>query len=322
MKYRSRSALLLLPFALGPLAARAADAWPNRPVRLIVPFPPGGSTDAQGRFVGQHLSELWKQAVIADNRPGAGTVLATNTVAKAAPDGYTVGIAVSSHAINPTLRPNLPYDTLKDLLPITEIGIQHIVLVANPSLPANNLQELLDLAKKEPGKLSYASPGSGTAHHLVMELLKSRTGVDIVHVPYRGGAPAQQDVMGGQVPLLMDTYYAAEALIKAGKLKPIALFSATRPASVPHIPVVAETVPDVSATSSVGLIAPAGTPAAIVNKISSDIAEAVRTKAFASKLLLMGLDPVGSTPQQYDQRIRADILKWAPVIKATGATAD
>jgi len=322
VKYRTRSALLLLPFALRPWIARAEESWPGRPVRLIVPFPPGGSTDSQGRLVGQHLSELWGQPVIADNRPGAGTVLATNTVAKAAPDGYTLGIAVSSHAINPTLRPNLPYDTLKDLLPISEIGIQHIILVANPSLPVSNLKELLELARKEPGKLSYASPGSGTAHHLVMELLKAKTGVDIVHVPYRGGAPAQQDVMGGQVPLLMDTYYASESLIKAGKLKPIALFSTKRPSSVPDIPVVAETVPGVVATSSVGLIAPAGTPAAVVHRISTDIAQAVRTKEFAQKLLAMGLDPVGSSPQEYDMRIRSDIAKWAPVIKATGATAD
>ena len=155
-----------------------------------------------------------------------------------------------------------------------------------------------------------------------MELLKAKTGVDIVHVPYRGGAPAQQDVMGGQVPLLMDTYYASESLIKAGKLKPIALFSARRPSSVPDIPVVAETVPGVVATSSVGLIAPAGTPAAVVHRISTDIAQAVRTKEFAQKLLAMGLDPVGSSPQEYDMRIRSDIAKWAPVIKATGATAD
>ena len=322
MKYRTRSALLLLPFALRPWIARAEESWPSRPVRLVVPFPPGGSTDSQGRLVGQHLSGLWNQPVIADNRPGAGTVLATNTVAKAAPDGYTLGIAVSSHAINPTLRPNLPYDTLKDLLPISEIGIQHIILVANPSLPVSNLKELLELARKEPGKLSYASPGSGTAHHLVMELLKAKTGVDIVHVPYRGGAPAQQDVMGGQVPLLMDTYYSSESLIKAGKLKPIALFSTKRPSSVPDIPVVAETVPGVVATSSVGLIAPAGTPAAVVHRISTDIAQAVRTKEFAQKLLTMGLDPVGSSPQEYDMRIRSDIAKWAPVIKATGATAD
>ncbi|MBP6895738.1 MAG: tripartite tricarboxylate transporter substrate binding protein [Pseudacidovorax sp.] len=300
----------------------AQDDWPSRPVRLVIPFPPGGSTDAQGRLLAQKLSEVWGQPVVVDNRPGAGAVLATNVVAKAPPDGYTLGIAVSSHAINPTLRSNLPYDTLKDLQPVSEVGVQHIILDANPSLPAGNLAELLELARRQPGRLSYASPGSGTAHHLVMELLKVKAGVNIVHVPYRGGAPAQQDVMGGQVPLLMDTYYASAGLIKAGKLKPIALFSPSRPASVPDIPVVAETVPGVSAQSSVGVIAPAGTPAAIVQKISADIARAAHTPEFAHKLLEMGLDPVGSSPQEYDQRIRADILKWAPVIQASGAKAD
>ncbi|MDN8614980.1 Bug family tripartite tricarboxylate transporter substrate binding protein [Variovorax ginsengisoli] len=321
MKNRMRLALPLIPLVAASWA-RAQDGWPNRPVRLIVPFPPGGSTDAQGRLLAQKLSDLWGQPVIVDNRPGAGAVLATNVVAKAPPDGYTLGIAVSSHAINPTLRSDLPYDTLKDLQPVSEVGVQHIILDANPSLPVRNLAELLDLARRQPGSLSYASPGSGTAHHLVMELLKAKTGVNIVHVPYRGGAPAQQDVMGGQVPLLMDTYYASAGLIKAGKLKPIALFSPERPASVPDIPVVAETVAGVSGQSSIGVIAPAGTPASIVQKISADIARAARTPEFAQKLLEMGLDPVGSTPHEYDQRIRADILKWAPVIRASGAKAD
>lgn len=321
MKYRMRLALPLIPLVATSLG-RAQDVWPNRAVRLVVPFPPGGSTDAQGRLLAQKLSDMWGQPVIVDNRPGAGAVLATNLVAKAPPDGYTLGIAVSSHAINPTLRSNLPYDTLKDLQPVSEVGVQHIILDANPSLPVRNLADLLELVRRQPGRLSYASPGSGTAHHLVMELLKAKAGVNIVHVPYRGGAPAQQDVMGGQVALLMDTYYASAGLIKAGKLRPIALFSPERPASVPDIPVVAETVPGVSGQSSVGVITSGATPAAVVQKISADIAHAARTPEFAAKLLEMGLDPVGSTPQEYDQRIRADILKWAPVIKASGAKAD
>jgi len=216
----------------------------------------------------------------------------------------------------------LPYDTIHDLQPISEIGVQHIILDANPALPVNNLQELLDYARENPGKLSYASPGSGTALHLIMEQLKAQAGVNIVHVPYRGGAPAQQDVIGGQVPLLMDIYFASEALLKAGSLKPIALFSPTRPASIPNIPLVADTVPGVSALSFVGLVAPAGTPMPIVQKISQDIARATRSPDFAAKLMAMGLDPVGSTPQQFDQTIHSDIAKWAPIIKATGATAD
>jgi tripartite-type tricarboxylate transporter receptor subunit TctC len=321
MRFRSRLALPLLPLVTG-VRGFAQERWPNRPVRLVVPFPPGGSTDAQARLVARYLSDLWKQPVVVDNKPGAGAIVATNFVANAPADGYTLGVVVSSHVINPTLRHNLPYDTLKDLQPVTEIGVQHIILDANPALPVKNLAELLDLARKHPGRLSYASPGTGTAHHLVMELLKAKTGVHITHVPYKGGAPAQQDVMGGQVPLLMDTYYASEALLKAGKLKPIALFSPTRPASVPDIPVVAETVPGVSALSFVGLVAPAGTAMPTVNRISADIAQAVRTKQFAGRLMEMGLDPIGSSPQEFDQRIRADILKWAPVIKATGASAD
>jgi tripartite-type tricarboxylate transporter receptor subunit TctC len=265
---------------------------------------------------------MWKQPVVIDNKPGAGTVLATNFVAKSPADGYTLGIVVSSHAINPTLRPNLPYDTLKDFQPVSEIGVQHIILDAHPSLPVSNLKELIELARREPGRLSYASPGSGTAHHLVMELLKAKAGIDIVHVPYRGGAPAAQDVMGGRVPLLMDTYYASEPFIKAERLKPIALFSPTRPASVPNIPVVAENFPEVSAQSSVGLVAPAGVPSAVLQKISADVMHAVRSPEFAAKLLAMGLDPVGSSPQDYLQRIRSDVTKWAPVIKAAGVTAD
>lgn len=318
MKYRAR---LLLPWAF-PLAAQAQEAWPARPIRLLIPFPPGGSTDAQGRLLGKTLADLWGQPVVIDNKPGAGTVLCTAAVAKAPPDGYTLGLVVSSHAINPTLRPNLPYDTLVDLKPISEIGVQHIVLVANPALPVRNLRELLDLAIKEPGKLSYGSPGSGTAHHLAMELLKARAGVNIVHVPYRGGAPAQQDLIGGQIPLLMDTYYASEAFIKSGKFRPIALFSPARPASVPGIPVVAETVPGVSGLSSVGLVAPGTLPDDLTSRIGADVMRVVKSQEFGARLLTMGLDPVGSSPHEYDQRIRADIAKWAPIVRATGATAD
>ncbi len=321
MRNRSRLALAFLPLLAAP-SLHAQDTWPSRAVKMLIPFPAGGSTDAQGRAVAQELSDLWKQPVVPDNRPGGGGVICTNTVAKAQPDGYTMGIAVSSHAINPTLRRNLPYDTLKDLVPVSEIGVQHIILVAHPSVPANDLKELLDLARKEPNRLSYGSPGSGTAHHLVMELLKARTGVQIAHVPYRGGAPAEQDVMGGQIPLLMDTYYAAEAALKAGKVKPICLFSPKRPASLPNLPLAAELVPDVVALSSVGLITTAGTPQPIVARMSADVVQTVKRKDFGERLLAMGLDPVGSTSQEYDARIRADIAKWAPIIKASGAIVD
>lgn len=321
MRFRARLTLPLAALALCG-TSWSQDAWPSRPVKLVVPFAAGGASDVLGRLLAQRMADVWKQTVIVDNKPGGGTVLGTNTVAKSPNDGYTLGMVVSSHAINPTLRPDMPYDTLKDLVPVTQVGVQHIVLAAHPSLPANNLKELIELARKQPGKLSYASPGTGTALHLAMELLQTKTGTHIVHIPYRGGAPAQQDVMAGQVPLLVDIYYSSAPLIKAGKLKAIALFSPSRPNTIPNLPVVAETVPGVSAMSVVGIVAPAGTPASVVNKASADFAAVLKSREFSEKLLAMGLEAVGSTPAEFDQLIRADIAKWGPIIKATGATAD
>jgi tripartite-type tricarboxylate transporter receptor subunit TctC len=321
MKLRSRA---LLPWLLAGLALplAAQEAWPVRPVRIIVPFAPGGATDSMARLLAQRMSVVWKQAVVVENKPGAGTVLGTDAIAKAPADGYTMGLVVSAHSINPSLRPKLPYDTLKDFAAITELGVQHMVIAANPSFPANNMAELIELAKKRPGTISYASSGSGTALHLGMELFKTRAGVDILHVPYKGGAPAQQDVIGGQVPLLLDIYHSSAPLIKAGKLKTIALLSPQRPASLASIPTVSETVPGVSALSVMGVVAPAATPRAIVAKASADMVGVIRSAEFVDLLRDMGVEAVGSTPEQFDALIRNDIAKWAPVVKASGATAD
>jgi len=323
MKYRDRLMLPLL--ACLPLASRASEAgggWPTRAVRLVVPFSAGGATDSVARLLANRLNAAWGQPVVVDNKPGSGTILGTDIVAKAPADGQTFGVVVSSHAINPSLRSKLPYDTLRDFAPVSEVGVQHMVIAANPALPANNLAELIALAKRQPGKLSYGSPGTGTALHLGMELLKVKAGLDILHVPYKGGAPAQQDVMGGQVPLLLDIYHSAAPLIRSGRLKPIALLSPRRPPSIPDIPTVEETVPGVSALSSIGIVAPAGTPAAVVRKASADIAALLADKAFAQQFSDMGVDPVASTPEDFDRRIRADIAKWAPVVKSSGATVD
>ncbi|MDB5946562.1 MAG: transporter [Ramlibacter sp.] len=323
MTMRNRVRLTALIAAL-PFAALAQDAagWPTRPVRLIVPFAPGGATDAMARMLAQRMTLVWKQPVIVDNKPGAGTVIGTDAVAKAAPDGYTLGLVVSAHTINPSLRSKLPYDTLKDFAPVTQIGVQHMVIAANPSFPANNMAELIALAKKEPGKISYATSGAGTALHLGTELLKSKAGIDIVHVAYKGGAPAQQDVIGGQVPLLLDIYFSTSQFIKSGKLKAIAMLSPQRAAAAPNIPTVAETVPGVSALSTMGIIAPAATPRGIVAKASADLVKVIRSPEFSEHLQAIGVDPVGSTPEEYDSMIRADIAKWAPVVKASGASAD
>src|SRR6266704_88236 len=203
--------LALTAATLVPLAS-AAQAYPTRPVRLMVPFPPGGATDIVGRLVAAKMQEVWGQAVVVENKPGAGTVVGTEYVAKSAPDGHTLGMVVTAYVINPSLRADLPYNTRKDLTGVTQVSVQHLVMAADPSFPANSLPELIALAKKEPGELAYATPGSGPAMHLSVELLKTSSGIDLVHIPYKGGAPAQQDVMAGRVPILMDVLYAVQPL--------------------------------------------------------------------------------------------------------------
>src|SRR5256714_8395490 len=216
-----------------PLAA-AAQPLPNMAVPLTVPFPPGGATDIIGRLVAAKMQEVWGQPVVVENRPGAGTVVGTDYVAKSAPDGHALGMVVTAYVINPSLRADLPYNTLKDLTGVTQVSVQHLVMAANPAFPANSIPELIALAKKEPGKLAYATPGSGTAMHLSVELLKTSSGIDLVHVPYKGGAPAQQDVMAGRVPILMDVLYAVQPLIKSGRIKVLALLSPQRAPESPE----------------------------------------------------------------------------------------
>ena len=315
-------ATLCAAIALALPMSASAQAWPVKPVRLIVPFPAGGATDIIGRLVAQKMSEVWGQTVIVDNKPGAGTVVGTDLVAKAVPDGYTLGMVITAHVINPSLRRDMPFDTIKDLVGVTQVAQAHLVLAAHPAFEANTVAELVALARKNPGKYSYATPGSGTSMHLTMELLKVQTGIDILHVPYKGGAPATQDVIGGRVPLLTDVHYASVPNIKAGKLKVLALMSPVRPATSPELPVIAETVPGVSSISIVGIVAPAGVPRALLQKISADIANAVKTSDLAKRMTDMGMEPVGSTPEQYDALIKSEIEKWGPVVKASGAKAD
>ena len=304
-----------------PLAA-AGQQFPNKAVRLMVPFPPGGATDIIGRLVAAKMQEVWGHPVVVENKPGAGTVVGTEYVAKSAPDGYTLGMVVTAYVINPSLRSDLPYNTLKDLTGVTQVSVQHLVMAANPSFPANSIPELIALAKKEPGKLAYATPGSGTAMHLSVELLKTNSGIDLVHVPYKGGAPAQQDVVAGHVPILMDVLYAVQPLIKSGKIKVLALLSPQRAPDAPDYPVVSESVPGVSALSLVGIVAPAATPRNLVYKISADIARAVKSSDLTERMKQQGMEPVGSTPDQFDALIRAEIEKWAKVVKLSGAKVD
>ena len=322
MKFARRTFIAAVVFLAVSVSAAAQD-FPTKPVRFVVPFPPGGATDIVGRLVASRMQEVWKsQPVIVENRPGAGTVVATEHVARSAPDGHTLGFVVTAHVINPSLRSSMPYDTLKDLAAVTQVSFQHLVMAVHPSVEAKNIAELIAFAKKQPGKLSYATPGSGTAMHLSVELLKNVAGIDLVHVPYKGGAPAQQDVLGGRVPILMDVLYAVQPLIKSGRIRVIGLLSPQRDPANPDLPVIAETVPAVSAVSMVGIVAAGGTPRALVRRISADLAAAVRGSDLTEKMVQQGMVPVGSTPEEFDAFIRAEMEKWSKVVKASGAKVD
>ena len=313
-----------LAAACGLLTASAAlgQSFPVKPVHMVVPFPPGGATDIIGRMVASKMQEVWGQPVIVDTRPGAGTVVGTDSVAKSVPDGYTMGFVVTAHVINPSLRENMPYDTVKDLSGVTQMSQQQIAIAAYPGFEANTIAELIAIAKKTPGKIAYATSGAGTALHLVTELLQVKTGIVLTHVPYKGGAQASQDVIGGRVPLDVDIHYSITQLIKSGKLKVLALTAERRPAYAKDIPLVSETVPGVTAVSLVGLVVPSTTPRDIVHKASADISRAVKNSDLTERMVAQGMEPVGSTPEEFDAVIRAEIAKWAPVVKASGAKAD
>jgi tripartite-type tricarboxylate transporter receptor subunit TctC len=304
-----------------PLAA-LAQGFPTKPVHLIVPNAAGGAIDILARLLAHKLQELWGQPVIVEYKPGVGTVLGTDYVAKSAPDGYTLGMVITAHVINPSLRPNMPFDTLKDLSGVSITAISHVVVEATSSLPVNSLAELIALARKEPGRISYASPGSGSAMHLAGELLKSQTGIDMVHVPYKGSSPAYADVIAGRVQLLIDPLYGSLPYIKSGKLKALAVTNAIRSPVASDIPTVAETVPGFNVQSINGIVVPSATPRELVRKISADVVKVLQSPDLKSRLDELGLVPVGSSPEQFDAYIRAEIDKWARVVKFSGAKAD
>ena len=308
--------------AASGLAFAQAPAFPSKPVTIVVPNAPGGAVDILARLLEKNLSDKWKQPVIVVYKAGAGTVLGTDFVAKAPPDGYTLGMVVTSHVINPSLRNNLPFDTLKDLTGVTMLATSPVVISASPNLPANNLKELIALAKKQPGKLTYASPGSGSSMHLGGELLKTNAGVYMVHIPYRGSAGAYPDVFAGRVDLLIDPLFSSLPHIKTGRMKPIAVFSPGRVAIASNIPTAVETMPGLTVESVFGVVVASGTPRDIVKKLSADLAEAVQSPEIRARMADVGLTPVGNTPEQFDAFIRVEIDKWAKVVKASGATAD
>lgn len=302
------------------LAASAQAAFPGKPVTIIVPNAPGGAIDILARLLERSLSETWKQPVIVQYKPGAGTVLGTDFVAKSPPDGHTIGMVITGHMINPSLRKSMPFDTLKDLSGVSLLAISPIVITASSKLPASNLKDLIALAKKD--KLSYASPGSGSSMHLGAELLKTTAGIDILHTPYKGAGGAYPDVIAGRVDLLVDPLFSSMPHIKSGGLKPIAIMSARRSPIAPEIPTVAETLPGFTVDSVFGAVVPSATPKDVVQKISADINKVLQSAEVKQRMADIGLTPVGNTPEQFDAYIRSEIPKWAQVVKASGATAD
>jgi tripartite-type tricarboxylate transporter receptor subunit TctC len=328
MKRRLLCVLAALVGAAAIAIAVPADAqtsaYPTKPIRLIVPFPPGGATDIIARAVAQKLSETWGQSIIVDNRPGAGGNIGTELVAKAAPDGYTLEMGtVGTHAINASLYAKIPFDNVKDFAPIILVAGVPNVLEVTPSLPVNSVQELIAYAKANPGKLNFASSGNGTSIHLSGELFKVMTGVQMTHVPYKGSAPALQDLIAGQVQLMFDNLPPSLPQIKAGKLRALAVTSATRAPALPDVPTVAESgLPGFEASSWFGLLAPAGTPPAIIAKINTEVATWLASPEGKEKLASIGANAAGGSPEDFARHIHAETTKWAKVVKESGAKVD
>ncbi|MGO4279818.1 tripartite tricarboxylate transporter substrate binding protein [Cupriavidus sp. RAF20_2] len=331
---RRRALALLLSTALASLAlpastAFAADPYPNKPIRLVVPFPAGGTTDILARAVAAELSKLPGWNVVVDNKPGAGGNIGTDIVAKSAPDGYTLLMGtVGTHGINQSLYAKLPFDPIKDFVPITEVASVPNVLVVNPAFAQqnkiNSVNDLIGYARANPGKLNMASSGNGTSIHLAGELFKTQTKTFMVHFPYRGSGPALTDLSGGTMQLMFDNLPSSMQLIKSGKLKALAVTSAKPSPALPDLPTVAAAakLPNFEASSWFGLLAPAGTPTDIVHRIQQEVAKSLATPAVRERMLVQGADPVGNTPEQFAAFIRAETAKWAKVVKDSGAKVD
>ncbi|HEY7945399.1 MAG TPA: tripartite tricarboxylate transporter substrate binding protein [Casimicrobiaceae bacterium] len=307
------------------LPSYAAElAYPSKPIRLVVPFPAGGSLDVVARAIGQKLTMAWGQPVIIDNRPGAGGNIGADLVAKSAPDGYTIlEGALSTHAVNVSLYSRMPYDPVKDFAPITLVAVTPNVLVLNPAVPANTVGELIAYAKANPGKLAFGSGSNGSAGHLAGELFKAEAGVDMVHVPYKGSAPAMQDLLGGQIQLMFDNLASSMQQVRAGKLKALAVTTAQRSPLVPDLPTLVESgLPGFDIYTWWGFMAPAGTPKDIIAKWNAEVTRILNTPEMQAFFAQQGAQPAPSSPEQLTALIQGEIPKYAKIIKASGAKVD
>lgn len=296
--------------------AAQAQAYPSRAVRLVVPFAAGGSTDIIGRTVGQKLNELWGQPVVVDNRPGGSTVIGTDIVAKAVPDGHTLLITPAPFTIVPSLIAKLPYDPARDFEPVTLINTTPLVVVVHPGVPAKSVKDLVALAKSRPGALNYGSSGSGGSNHLAGELFNAMAGVKMVHIPYKGNAPALTDLVGGHVDVVFNGLTSAMPLIKSGKLRALAVTSLARTGALPDMPTLDELgLKGFQAVAWNGLTAPARTPKDVIGRINADVLKVIRSPELVERLKAEGSDPVGNSPAEYGAFLRDEIAKWAKVIK-------
>jgi tripartite-type tricarboxylate transporter receptor subunit TctC len=296
--------------------AQAATNYPARPIKIVVPFAPGGTTDMLARLVGQRLTQSWGQPVVIENKPGAGATLGADIVAKSAPDGYTLLMGAAHHTIAQQVYAKIPYHFDRDFAPITMVAMVPNMVVVNSEVPAKNIAEFIALAKTQPGKLNYGSAGAGTAHHLIGEMFKLRAGVDLVHVPYKGSAPAVADLLSGQVQLMFDTVTSGLPQVKAGKLRALAVTTAKRSSAMPDVPSLSETaLPGFDVGTWFGLLAPAATPPAIVQKLNAEIVKIIQQPDVRKQMLEAGSEPMGNTSQQMAAQIKAELEAFEAVVK-------
>ncbi|HEY9279026.1 MAG TPA: tripartite tricarboxylate transporter substrate binding protein [Eoetvoesiella sp.] len=317
---------IIIPFMLAATAltvntAQAAEAYPTRPIKMIVGFPPGGGTDVLARALSAELTTALGQSVVVENRGGANGVIGTAELAKSAPDGYTVMMTISSHVTNALLQSNLTY-SLKDFTPITVVARSPFVLAANTKFGPNNVKDLIAVAQSKPGTINYGSPGTGSTQHLSHELMNLMSNIDMVHVPYRGGAPAMNDLIANQISLMFVTTVQSLPFLEQKRLKALAVSSEKRVAALPDVPTISETVPGYSSDVWFGVIAPAGTPEPIVNRLQTEIVKIFKTPEMQKRLATQGAEPVGSTPKEFADLIQAEYVKWGDVFKKTGIKAE
>ncbi len=322
-----RWAALAVPWTvlLFPVAVQdaAAQSYPNRSIRMVVPFAPGGGTDLAGRTVSQKLAEQLGVSIVVDNRPGAGSVIGTEIVAKAPPDGYTLLTVAPEFSINPSLLRSLPYDPIRDFAFISQLTSGQYFLSTHPSVPVKSVRELIALARAKPARITYGSSGNGSANHLAGAMLQSMTGTRLVHVPFKGAGPSAIALMSGEIDFMFSSTSAAIALVRSGKLRAIAVTGPKRLSQTPEIPTIAESgIPEFVVTGWYIMLAPAGTPRDFIAKLSAEVAKAVHSPSMKERFASFGTEPVGSSPEECAEFIRLEIAKWAKVVKASGARAD